>query len=288
MSIHPVSTMSRPQVQVVSFARAVGFYLVLSTLLSVSVALATPSPSPSTASALEKEGAPDASSPLEQVPPSQPLGDQAEPQTKSVSSPQLVSGWTLTTRGGVSSCFPSGEASCDSTYPGFSFGGNIGYYWRYVGLTLDADWGTLTPSGTGSDQVSMRFTHIGLALSGLFPISTDFRAFTTLSLGPGWLTITDKPSDSQIEWSSLWSDLRVDLGTHWAVLDYLSIEASLSLLIHSGGTRCLSFQGAGPCSPVSELPSREQDIVHTLLIRGGAVWGFPPSSPSVAADETSK
>ena len=195
-----------------------------------------------------------------------------ETLTPKATQAQLSEGWSLSGITGLSTCVPSGEADCESTYPGVSLGVSTEYRWRYVGITIDADWSTLTPTGTGSDSVTHRVSHIGLGLRGYLPLRTDVSLYSGFSLGPGWVDVHDDASESSISWSTFWSDLRVDVGGLMAIDDSWSLEGALSLLLHYGGNRCVLFQGAGPCAAVSDLPSVQQSNAHVLMLRGGVRW----------------
>lgn len=182
------------------------------------------------------------------------------------------SGWSLSALLGGSSCIPSGEANCQSTYPGLSLGASTGYSWEYVGVMLDVDWATLTPSGEGSDVVTHRLIHVGLGLQGRFSLNPQLTLFMGGSLGPGWVTVSDEKSNSEVSWSTFWSDLRIDVGALKTLTPTLALEGTLSLTTHHGGSRCVLFQEAGPCSALSDLPTSQRDQARLLMMRVGARW----------------
>jgi hypothetical protein len=194
------------------------------------------------------------------------MAHEAPPQLK------LSEGWSLSGVLGLSSCMPSGEADCDQTYPGVAIGLSTEYRWGYIGITLDTDWSTLTPSGTGSDHVKHRISHVGLGVRGYLPLTSEIAMYSGLSLGPGWVDVSDDASESSISWSTFWSDLRLDLGALKALNESWVLEGALSLLLHFEGSRCALFQGAGPCALVIDLPTAQQDSAHLLMLRAGMRW----------------
>ena len=195
-------------------------------------------------------------------------------QPPSESAQPKLHGWGVSGVFGGASCLPSGEASCRQTYPGVSLGTSVGYSWHDVAIILDADWGTLTPGGEGSDSVSYRFQHFGLGLRGRFSLKPSLILFGGFSLGPGSTELLDEKSDSSVSWSSFWSDLRIDLGALKAITHNLALEGALSLTNHMAGSRCVTYQGAGPCSATSELPSEQRDHAYLLMARVGVRWFF--------------
>ena len=190
----------------------------------------------------------------------------------SQSLPSLIQGWSISGLAGLNLCLPSGSARCDSTYPGVNFGLSTEYKWRYFGISGDLDWGSLSPTGQGSDDLTHRFGHLGLGLRGYLPLSDDKSYYLGINLGMGEVTILDADSDSSVTWKTLWSDLRLDLGALWRHKDHFTLESALSLLIHLGGERCDLFRGAGPCRAVSELPDIERSSSRVLMLRFGIRW----------------
>ena len=181
-------------------------------------------------------------------------------------------GWSLSGLAGVNICVPSGKADCSATYPGMNVGLSSEYRWRYFGLLVNLDWGTLTPIEQGSEEVTHRLSHVGLGLRAYYPRQNKKHYFTGFSLGMGQAKVHDDKSDSGVEWFSFWSDLRVDVGGLWYARPSLAIEGQLSANIHLGGTRCVLFRGAGPCSPINDLPTAEQSMAKVLMLRLGVRW----------------
>ena len=181
-------------------------------------------------------------------------------------------GWFLGALAGLQSCIPSTDAGCDQVFPGGSLGLSTGYRWRFVGIKLNGDWGTLIPTGNGSEHVKIRSYHIGLGLLGYLPLVETYTLYSGLSLGAGDLSVHDTASDSMISWSSLWSDLRWELGGQSKLSSLFTLELALSINFHLGGSRCLNFQGAGPCEPISNLKQSEQQVSPTGSLRVGITW----------------
>jgi hypothetical protein len=184
----------------------------------------------------------------------------------------VMLGWSMGGLAGFNLCMPSGSATCDQTYPGVNLGLITEYRWRYLGILIDLYWGTLTPRGSGSDHVKYRLGHLGLGGRIYGPRQEGYDYFVGGSLGWGNLALTDVQSESAVEWSSFWSDFRMDLGTTWPYAPSLAFESMLSMAFHFGGTRCILFQGSGPCSPVNELKERERSMARILMFRIGIRW----------------
>ena len=185
---------------------------------------------------------------------------------------KLPLGWSLSGLTGANLCVASGQAQCNETYPGVNLGLSTEYRWKYLGINLNLDWGNFTPTGTGSDQISNTFGHLGLGLRYYYTYKPSQHLYLGASLGMGEAEVLDQTSESSVQWSSFWSDLRVDLGALWRQTDHWSIESGLSMIFHTGGTRCIAFQGAGPCQAVSELEPSQRSIARVLMLRFGARW----------------
>lgn len=181
-------------------------------------------------------------------------------------------GWSVSGLTGLNSCLPSGTATCDETYPGINLGLSTEYRWEHIGLMLNLDWGNLTPSGTGSENTSNTFGHLGLGLRYYYPYQNTNHFYAGASLGMGEAEVSDQKSDSAVQWSSWWSDLRLDLGTLWVQSEHWSLESALSVIIHMKGTRCIIFQGAGPCQAIEDLDPRQQSTARIVMLRFGARW----------------
>ena len=186
-------------------------------------------------------------------------------------SPKLL-GWSISGLSGINLCLPSGTATCSDTYPGVNLGLSTEYRWQHIGLMLNLDWGNFIPSGTGSEDTSNTFGHLGLGLRYYYPYQNTQHFYIGGSFGMGEAEVSDHKSDSAVQWSSWWSDLRLDLGALWFQRNHWSLESALSMIIHSGGTRCIIFQGAGPCQAMSDLDSRQQSMARVLMLRFGARW----------------
>ncbi len=189
-----------------------------------------------------------------------------------ISASESLLGWSVSGLSGINLCIPSGSARCDETYPGVNAGLSTEYRWKFVGLSANVDWGTLTPAGTGSDQVTHRLSHIGLGLRAYVPWSEAKAYYMGMSAGMGEAVVKDNKSDSSVTWSSLWSDLRLELGGVWIKSETLAIESALGLAIHLGGERCIRFNGAGPCSVEAELGDSEQSSARVMMWRIGVRW----------------
>ena len=188
------------------------------------------------------------------------------------SGPKNLLGWSISGLSGINFCLPSGTASCSDTYPGVNLGLSTEYRWQYIGLTLNLDWGNFIPSGTGSENTSNTFGHLGLGLRYYYPYQTTQHLYIGGGFGMGEAEVSDQRSESAVQWSSWWSDVRLDLGALWFQRDHWSLESALSMIIHSGGTRCIIFQGAGPCQALSDLDTEQQSIARVLMLRFGARW----------------
>ena len=92
------------------------------------------------------------------------------------------------------------------------------------------------------------------------------------SLGWGQAVIAATRSEASVEWSSFWSDLRLDLGGTWLYNRHMAIESMVSMAFHLGGSRCILYKGAGPCEAVSDLEEREQSSARVLMLRLGVKW----------------
>ena len=174
----------------------------------------------------------------------------------------------------INLCLPSGEATCARLYPGGSVGGAMEYRWTYVGIMIDGAWGMLTVGGSGADQIEHRVTHAGLTLRGYWPINRLVDLSFGMGLGYGSTSLKDAESNSEVSWSSFWSDLQVSLGAVIAISPNLSIDAGLVLTEHLKGSRCIIYNKAGPCEEVATLPPNEQDISSLLQARTGLKYTF--------------
>ena len=189
------------------------------------------------------------------------------------SDPSSLLGWSLIGLAGMNICAPSGSADCEKNFPGVNLGLATEYRWRYYGVLLDYDWGTLTPIGTGSDQVTHRLQHIGLGSRLYYPKRVDRHYFLGGSLGWGKAVIADTQSEASVEWSSFWSNLRLDLGATWLYHRKIAMESILSMVFHLGGSRCILYKGAGPCEAVDALEEgRERSSARVLMLRFALKW----------------
>lgn len=192
--------------------------------------------------------------------------------TESLVDALPIGGWSISGLTGLNLCLPSSPANCNNTYPGVNAGLSTEYRWHYIGVNLNLDWGNFTPSGTGSENTTNTFGHLGIGLRAYHPYRSDKHFYIGSSLGMGEAEVSDHNSDSAVQWSSWWSDLRLDLGALWFQKEQWSIESTLSMIIHNGGTRCIIFQGAGPCQALKDLDSKQQSMARILMLRFGARW----------------
>ena len=171
---------------------------------------------------------------------------------------------------GLQTCIPDGAADCENTFPGLSWGGGIEYRFWYLGWSIDLAYGRYLVTDDADFLVSSTTTHITTSLKGYVPFDT-FDAFLGFGLGYGDQTVTEERTDSEASWSTFWRAFRLSAGVGLDLLPYgfpkgFVLDLQLESFLHSGGTRCAKYGGAGPCLDAADLYGGQKDIADQLKL----------------------
>ena len=148
--------------------------------------------------------------------------------------------------GGLNKCMESGDADCDDIEasgalffaPGLKFN-------NYLGLYLDMSYGWLSPSGEGSDDVTINTLYVMPTLRGIYNFEIG-EVFGGLGWGYSRANISADSDDGDIEftWSG-WMNMKLTAGVVFKIAGPFSLGMNLDYIFNGdeSGETCLKVPG---------------------------------------------
>ena len=179
---------------------------------------------------------------------------------------------------GVKTCLPDGAADCSNTYPGTFVVTGMEYRFWYLGLALDFDIGRFLVADDADFDISSLSLHFMPVVKGYYPLRT-FDIFLGFGLGYGQQWVTEDSSRSEASWSTFWKAFKMTAGIGLDLKPYggpegMTLDLNLDLLLHSGGTRCAKYGGAGPCLDEKDLTGGQNDVSDQFRIGSALRYTF--------------
>ena len=191
--------------------------------------------------------------------------------------------WSVSAGTGISLCQPSGSADCNDVLPGPFFNGAVEYrFWR-LGIGFDYDYGIQFATGTGAENVSVSATH-AMPMLKYYHAFVGYTGFLGLGLGYSSHEVTETSNSavvSEARWFSYWSGIKATLGALLPAeqvfgpnfdIDGLELDLRLETVFNTGGQRCVTWENAGSCQPISDAEGVEKDVAGSLAL--GAAFRY--------------
>jgi len=151
---------------------------------------------------------------------------------------------------GLQACTPNGEADCESTLPFGHLWGLMEYrFGGRVGWSVEYDYGAYWPTGTGSDRLSLRSSHLMTVVRGYFDYGL-WNLYGGVGMGLSTLTQSDSVAEETLSsFETYWAGLRLSVGAlrPWDLADGLHWGVRVEHVFHLTGETCVVLAGAQDC-----------------------------------------
>ncbi|MBV71050.1 MAG: hypothetical protein CMH52_06825 [Myxococcales bacterium] len=179
---------------------------------------------------------------------------------------------------GLKTCIPDGAADCSNTYPGTFISTGMEYRFWYLGIALDFDLGRYLVAEDDDFDVSSLSMHLMPVLKAYYPLKS-LDVFVGFGMGYGQQWVTEDSSRSEASWTTFWRAMKVTAGVGLDLEPYglpagFTLDLNADLLMHSGGTRCAKYGGAGPCLDEKDLKGGQNDVADQIRLGSALRYSF--------------